>query len=123
MALSRRLFLGGLLTAAAAPAIVTSKGFREAICGTGLRPIQVNIDLQVHGTHTGRLNVTEPAWQELSLADRFHPHQREAIKRILFCQRYGTTGPFFYTPQKPRKLLVDLDFSRMEQRVLATRFG
>lgn len=119
MALTRRLFIGGLLTAAAAPALVTSKGFRKAICDPRGRIVPVQVDFHVH---TGRMVQSEPAWQELSLADRLHPYQREALKRILFCQRYGTSNPYFYTPQQRQKLLVDLDFSRTEQRVLATRF-
>jgi hypothetical protein len=132
MALTRRLFLGGLFVAAAAPAIVTSKGFRQAICDPRGRivPLRGQTKSLVvldeaawYGTETGRLSATEPAWQELDALNTYPPYQREALKRLLFCQRYGTSDPFLRVPQKTARprVMVDLDFSRMEQRVLAVR--
>lgn len=126
MALSRRLFVGGLLSALAAPAIVTSKGFVPA-CS----PIAVPKKIVMRGDstvwderiHTGRLNVTEPAWQELRMADQLHPTaraHRESLKRLLFCQRYGVTPEVRQRLRDP--LLVNMDYSRMEARVLSEWF-
>lgn len=127
MALSRRLFLGGLLTAMAAPAIVTSKGFVPA-CAP-IAPVKKIImwgDSTVwSGTHTGRLSAEEPAWQELRRADELHPTargHREALKRLLFCQRYGAPPDAVLRSLDRGPLLVNTDYSRMEARVLSEWF-
>lgn len=130
MALSRRLFIGGLLAAAAAPAIITSKGFKPAVVANPfpwIEPFSFN-QLHYHGTVTGRMSSSEPAWHELervtedALVGNVRDYQRNAIKQILFAERYGVHR----TMELERGLgkgrtLIDLDYSELERRVIAQR--
>lgn len=125
MALSRRLFIGGLLAAAAAPAIITSKGFKPAV-GRGLTSAIQHIDeigfhqMHYHGTATGRMSSSEPAWQELR---RARPYQRDFIKQVTFGARYGTAVNIMRERNVPRgdTFLANLDYSELERRVIAQR--
>jgi hypothetical protein len=116
MALSRRLFISGLLASAAAPASITSKGFVPA-----LREPRVLVLNSYHGVTTGRLISSEPAWQEFErIAGRRHQHQREITKRLLFAERYGTSRAF-ELGQRSGKTMVSIDFTDLELRMIAQR--
>jgi hypothetical protein len=134
MALSRRLFIGGLLASAAAPAIITSKGFVPALSGVGrLRGMTKTFfpldeaAYFMHGTVTGRMSMSEPAWQDFRSIERnLHPQQREAIKQLTFGERYGTTGrwrpgSFEQAEARAERPLINLDFGDMEARMIAQR--
>lgn len=121
MALTRRLFIGGLLASAAAPAIITSKGFKPAV-GRGYLGTLFVLDepgYGLQGTDTGRMTFDEPAWQELRRASGLPPHQREAMKQILFGARYGMGR--LEQARGTGKPVVALDFSELELRVIAQR--
>lgn len=123
MALSRRLFLRGALVATAAPAIVKAANIMPIVVPKPLDNLCTSMLYDFEwssATDTRRMVVHEPAWQELERGFSLHPHQRETLKRILFAQRYGTRAPFpaGNIPKGPR--IVDLDFSRLEARVLST---
>lgn len=130
MALSRRLFIGGLLASAAAPAIITSKGFKPAVPERILTGYPVfdamagfrRGELTIFGTDTGRMSCSEPAWQGFEEIDRRAlPYQREAIKQILFAARYGTRESLFEAGRRQGKTLLALDFTEMETRMIAQR--
>jgi hypothetical protein len=134
MALSRRLFIGGLLASAAAPAIITSKGFKPAVqrgyVGSFYHVDEsawyISFDTEA-SISTGRMSCSEPAWQDFRSIERnLHPQQREVIKQLTFGERYGTTGQwrpgsFEQAEARAKRPLINLDFGDMEARMIAQR--
>jgi hypothetical protein len=127
MALTRRLFIGGLLASVAAPAIVTSKGFVPALRGhTHYIAHLDDYGYNLHGTTTGRMSFSEPEWQEFKAhSAEVFSREREMMKRITFGGRYGTRwtpGTIEHAESRlTRPRMVSLDFSDLEARVIAQR--
>jgi hypothetical protein len=120
MALSRRLFLGGLLASAAAPAVVKAANIMPIKAPSLVLPAWYT---QFGGAVTGRMSCSEPAWQEFRQAESrlYRPYQREAIKQILFAQRYGTSNPLELERGLGKSRVLQLDYSELELRMIAQR--
>jgi DNA polymerase I-like protein with 3'-5' exonuclease and polymerase domains len=91
--ISRRMFLGGVLVSAVAPAIITKAMPVKSVVQVLhiFEPHDIHYGLNYEGTTTGRITSSQPAFQGIP-RNGMTRKEREAFKRITFGERYGMTS-------------------------------